>query len=65
MPSRSRTEELVARAEKLLAGTDGDNAVKAEAWDKIKQATTEAEYLAAVDASSLSRGAKLRLKETI
>lgn len=62
---RSRTEELVARAEKLLAGTDGDNAVKAEAWDKIKQATTEAEYLAAVDASSLSCGAKLRLKETI
>lgn len=64
-PVRTETEKLVFRARKLLAGAEGDNAAKSAALREIVKAETKEAYLAAVDASALSEGVKMRLKETI
>lgn len=62
---RSETEKLIERARNLLRSSEGKNAAKASAWQKISAAKTREEYRLAAESAELSEGVKLRLTETL
>lgn len=64
-PVKSQMECLMARAIHELTCSDGNNEDKANLRRAITKAKTTAEYIAAVDGCNLSKGVKLRLKETL
>lgn len=62
---KTKTEKLVSRARRVLACAEGKNNAKCGAWEKIKFAKTEEEYVAAVEEAEIPAVAKARLKETL
>ena len=62
---QTKLNRLKNRAEKILAGAEGDNKIKSEVYDNIIRAENVGEYIKAVSSAALSEGIKLRLTETL
>lgn len=61
----SALEKILQRARDVLTRANMDNSLKKEFYAKIKTANSVAEYKETVKSSSLSRGLKKRLTETL
>ncbi len=63
--AQTRLEKWLARADKVLIQAEGNNCRKYELYGNLHAATTEEEFVKAIDESYLSEVEKLRLKETL
>lgn len=64
-PLPDEREMFLARALRELTDSEGKNDEKARLRAELQKAQTKEDEIAAIDASSLSEGVKLRLKETL
>ena len=64
-PTQTRLEKWLERAQKVLTDAQGANPNKVQAYNALKQVTTEEEYVQIIDSLPVDMVTKLRLKEIL